>query len=81
MRDVLLADPRFRSVAIRRYDWNQTYSAAEYGLLMLSYSGTQMMEPDERLGLLDDIESFIHTEFGGVVIRPLVVTLTTAVLA
>lgn len=48
---------------------------------MLSYSGTQMMEQDERLGLLDDIESFIHAEFGGVVTRPLVAMLTTAVLA
>ena len=81
IREVLQADPRFRSVAVRRYDWDQTYSAAEYRLLMRSYSGTQMMEPDERVGLLDDIESFIRNEFGGVVTRPLVVTLTTAVRA
>lgn len=81
IRDVLRADPRFHSVAVRRYDWNQTYSAAEYRLLLRSYSGTQMMEQDARLGLLDDIESFIDDEFGGAVVRPLVVTLTTAVLA
>ncbi len=47
---------------------------------MLSYSGTQMMEESDRVGLLDDIESFIRNDFDGVVTRPLVVTLTTATL-
>lgn len=80
IRAVLDADPRFESVVVRRYDWNQTYRAAEYRNLMLSYSGTQMMGGDDRLGLLDDVESFIRHDFGGVVTRPLVVTLTTATL-
>ena len=53
------------SPVVRRYDWNQTYSASDYRNLMLSYSGTQMMEESDRLGLLDDMESFIRTEFGG----------------
>lgn len=79
IRATLEADSRFRSVAMRAYDWNQTYSAAEYRRLMLSYSVTQMMEADDRLGLLDDIEAFVHREFDGFVTRPLVVTLTTAV--
>jgi hypothetical protein len=48
---------------------------------MLSYSSTQMMEQTYRVGLLDDMESFILNDFGGVVTRPLVVTLTTATLA
>ena len=74
------ADRRFESVAVRRYDWNQTYSASDYRNLMLSYSGTQMMEESDRVGLLDDMESFIRNDFGGVVTRPLVVTLTTATL-
>jgi hypothetical protein len=39
-----------------------------------------MMEDSERSALLDAIESFIQTDFGGAVTRPLVVTLTTAVL-
>lgn len=81
IRATLQADDRFHSVAVRRYDWNQTYTATEYRLLMRSYSGTQMMEPGDRLGLLDDIESFVRDRFGGVVTRPLVVTLTTAMLA
>lgn len=73
-------DGRFHSVDVRRYDWNQVYTASEYRRLMLSYSNTQMMDESDRDGLLDDIEAFIRTHFGGVVTRPLVVTLTTAIL-
>ncbi len=51
-----------------------------YRKLMLSYSGTQMMNTAERQGLLDDVEAFIHERFGGQITRPLVVTLTTASL-
>jgi len=80
LRAALQADRRYDSVAVRSYDWNQTYSAAEYRNLMLSYSGTQMMVASERLGLLNDMEAFIRKEFGGYVTRPLVVTLTTATL-
>ena len=80
IRSVLDADHRFGPVAVRRYNWNQTYSAGAYRKLMLSYSGTQMMNEADRTGLLDDIESFIHSDFGGTVTRPLVVTLTTAAL-
>jgi SAM-dependent methyltransferase len=80
IRALLEADRRFESIAVRRYDWNQTYSSSDYRNLMLSYSGTQMMNASNRLGLLDDMESFIRNEFGGSVTRPLVVTLTTASL-
>jgi trans-aconitate methyltransferase len=80
IRTVLEADDRFSKVAVRRYDWNQTYSASGYRELMLSYSGTQMMEERDRNGLLGDIESFIRSDFGGVVTRPLVVAMTTAIL-
>ena len=81
IRVALGADPRFDHVAVRRYDWNPTYSASDYRDLMLSYSSTQMMDESDRLGLLNDMESFIRNEFGGKITRPLVVTLTTAVLA
>jgi SAM-dependent methyltransferase len=81
IREVLEADRRFDTVAVRRYDWNQTYSASDYRNLMLSYSGTQMMDESDRVGLLDDIESLIRKDFGGAVTRPLVVTLTTATLS
>ena len=80
IRAVLDEDRRFDCVAVRQYDWDQTYSDSDYRNLMLSYSGTQMMEESDRVGLLDDIESFIRNDFGGVVTRPLVVTFTTASL-
>ena len=79
IRRALEADARFHSVAVLRYDWNQTYTASEYRRLMLSYSGTQMMNEVDRVGLLDDMEAFIREAFGGRITRPLVVTLTTAV--
>jgi SAM-dependent methyltransferase len=74
------ADARFGSVDVHRYDWDQTYTAAEYRQLMLSYSGTQGMDPERRRGLLDDMEQFIEKQFDGRVTRPLVVTLTVAAL-
>ena len=80
IRAVLEADPRFDCIEVHRFDWDQTYSASEYRNLMLSYSGTQMMEQSDRVGLLDEMESFITSDFGGVVTRPLVVTLTIASL-
>jgi SAM-dependent methyltransferase len=81
MREVLAGDGHYDEVAVRRWDWDQTYTAAEYRKLMLSYSGTQMMPPSQREGLLDDMEAFINDHFDGQVTRPLVVTLTTATLS
>jgi SAM-dependent methyltransferase len=81
MRRALEADHRFVEVQLRRYDWDQTYSATDFRKLMISYSGTQMMDEADRTGLLEDIESFAHEHFGGRVTRPLVVTLTSARLA
>jgi SAM-dependent methyltransferase len=78
IRQLLADDQRFVDAKLRTYDWNQTYSAASYRKLMLSYSGTQTMSDEARLGLLDDIETFINEEFSGEVIRPLVVALSTA---
>jgi SAM-dependent methyltransferase len=80
IRAALEADRRFTSVTVQRYDWNQTYGASDYRGLMLSYSGTQMMDESDRVSLLDDIEVLVRNDFGGVVTRPLVVTLTTATL-
>jgi hypothetical protein len=70
--------PKAQVDEVRRYDWNQTYTAAGYRKLMLSYSGTQMMTPPARQGLLDDMVNFVRQQFGNQVTRPIVVTLTTA---
>jgi hypothetical protein len=77
---VLDADRRFDCVEVHHFDWDQTYSASDYRNLMLSSSGTQMMKQPDRVGLLDEMESFIRSDFGGIVTKPLVVTLTTATL-
>ena len=77
----LRGDRRFSDVELRTYDWDQTYSAADYRKLMLSYSGTQMMTPPARQGLLDDMEDFVRQQFDNQVTRPIVVTLTTARLS
>jgi SAM-dependent methyltransferase len=71
-------DPRFTDVVVHRWDWDQTYTAAQYRKLMLSFSDTNMMDASVRTGLVDDIEAFINSHFDGRVTRPLVVTLTTA---
>lgn len=81
IRHVLEDDARFDAVTVGRYDWNQTYTALQYRQLMLSYSGTQMMNERDRMGLVDDMTAFIEEDFGGFVTRPLVVALTTAILA
>ena len=80
IRAVLDADRRFDRVEVYHFDWDQTYSASDYRNLLLSYSGTQMMDESDRVGLLDEMESFIMSDFGGVVTRPLVATLTSATL-
>jgi trans-aconitate methyltransferase len=74
----LAEDPRFRDVAVHRWDWDQTYTAAGYRKLMLSFSVTNMMDTGDRLALVDEMESFINERFDGHVTRPLVVALTTA---
>ena len=74
----LARDPRFTDVDVHRWDWDQTYTAAGYRKLMLSFSDTNMMEASDRMGLLDDMEAFINSHFDGRVTRPLVATLTTA---
>src|SRR5205807_1530168 len=75
IRQLLSQDRRFVDVEVRSYDWNQTYTASAYRRLMLSYSGTQMMNPGDGQRLLDDVEAFIQERFSGKITRPLVVTL------
>jgi hypothetical protein len=45
IRSALRSDSRYAKVEVRNYHWNQPYTAADYGKLMLSYCGTQLMEP------------------------------------
>jgi SAM-dependent methyltransferase len=70
--------PLFGTPELRRYRWDQTYSTAQYGDLLRSYSGTNMMEPEPREGLVTELCALADAEFGGAVTRPLVITLTMA---
>jgi len=74
----LQRDHRFTDVTAYRFDWDQTYTSAQYRKLMLSYSVTQMMEPTRRQGLLDEIEQYTNDQFGGQVTRPLVISFVLA---
>ncbi len=76
--DALHGDSRFSDLEVHSYDWNQTYTAEQYRTLMLSYSGTQMMDAQRRQGLLDDMVAYINDDFDGRITRPIVVTLTLA---
>ena len=66
----------FEPVALHRCRWDQRYGTAAYLDLLRSHSDTQSMEHDAREGLLAGLGDLIEREFEGVVVRPLLVTLT-----
>jgi SAM-dependent methyltransferase len=66
----------FEDIALHRYRWDQTYATSEYADLVRSYANTQTMEPGPREALIADLCHVIDTEYGGSVVRPLVITLT-----
>ena len=68
----------FVDIEVHRVPWDQTYTAAEYRDLLLTYSGTQMMPLQPRNELVTQLVSVIDEEFDGTIIRPLVATLTLA---
>ena len=63
-------------VAVKRYRWDQTYTTDAYEQLVRSYSNTQTMEPSPREDLISDLRTVIDSEYGGIVVRPLVIALT-----
>jgi trans-aconitate methyltransferase len=81
IQQALARDPRFSTLDVHRWDWDQTYTASEYRKLMRSFSDTNLMDEGDRMGLLDEMEAFIDRRFDGHVTRPLVITLTTARIA
>jgi SAM-dependent methyltransferase len=56
---------RFGPATFRRYEWEQTYSAAAYRELLLTYSGHRALPPEARRGLLDCIAALIDSRYGG----------------
>lgn len=66
----------FDEVRLHRYRWDQTYTSAQYADLVRSYSVTQLMEPATAEALIVELCRVIDEEFGGSMVRPLVMTLT-----
>ena len=56
---------RFGAAAVRRYEWEASYSTAEYHDLLRTYSGHIALEPAAREGLLDCIGELIDSRYGG----------------
>lgn len=72
----MVADPYCRDLTLDRFRWDQTYSAADYGRLLLTFSGPLTMPIDERRRLVDELIELVEQR-GGSVVRPLVMTLAT----
>jgi SAM-dependent methyltransferase len=55
----------FEEPVYRRYEWEQTYTAAEYRDLLLTYSGHRALSRERQAGLLECITLLADREFGG----------------
>jgi hypothetical protein len=68
----------FEEPALLRYRWDQTYTRRDYEDLMRSYSNMRAMGIGDRENLIADLGALIDKNYGGLVTRPLVVTLVVA---
>lgn len=71
----IVASPGFAALELHRFRWDQRYETEAYLELVQSYSTTASMTSDAADGLLRDLRELIDSEFGGYVVRPLVITL------
>jgi len=56
---------RFGPAVFRRYEWERTYTTAEYLEVLLTYSGHRALPPSDRDGLLDCVARLIDSRYGG----------------
>ena len=73
----LEASDDFEQVTVQRFRWDQVYEAHAYGELVRSYSNVGIAA-EQREAMIAELEAFVTAEDGGFVVRPLVITLTTA---
>jgi SAM-dependent methyltransferase len=73
----LEASDCFEQVTLQRFRWDQVYDAQGYGELVRSYSNVAIAA-EQREALIAELEALVAAEEGGFVVRPLIVTLTTA---
>jgi SAM-dependent methyltransferase len=58
-------EPPFGAATFNRYEWERTYTTAEYLDLLYSYSGHRRLAAERRAGLLACIAELIDGRFGG----------------
>jgi hypothetical protein len=63
--DELNGSGLFEPAVVHRYLWTQTYTAAEYRDLLLTYSGHRALDAPLRRGLLECITDLIETRYAG----------------
>ena len=68
----------FEPAIIRRYTWNQTYTASEYRNLLLTYSGHRALDPPLQRGLLECINDLIETRYSGQITKQYMNQLTVS---
>ncbi len=56
---------RFGPTAFRRYEWELTYTTAEYLDVLRTYSGHRALPPRSREGLLECVAGLIDGRYGG----------------
>ncbi len=56
---------RYGPVVFRRYEWDLTYTTAEYLEVLRTYSGHRGLPPRAREGLLECIAALIDRRYGG----------------
>lgn len=63
--DEVARSGRFGPVDFRRYEWDLTYTTAEYLAVLRTYSGHRALQPEVREGLLECIAGLIDRRYGG----------------
>ncbi|MFE9062135.1 class I SAM-dependent methyltransferase [Streptomyces violaceusniger] len=63
--DEVARSGRFGPVGFRRYEWDLTYTTAEYLAVLRTYSGHRALSPRAREGLLECIAGLIDRRYGG----------------
>lgn len=80
-RAVIERSGLFGPVSVVTRDWDQSYTSAEYELLVRSYSPTALLPPEARERLIRGLRDLIDREFDGSIVRPLVASVSMAKLA
>ncbi|ASQ92196.1 class I SAM-dependent methyltransferase [Streptomyces sp. 11-1-2] len=63
--DEVARSGRFGPVDFRRYEWDLTYTTAEYLAVLRTYSGHRALSAQAREGLLECIAGLIDRRYGG----------------